>query len=87
MIIVKGKITNPSGLTSRLSADLVGEANHYKSDLTIVTKDERADLKSIMNVMALVVAYNQEFKIEIEGPDEVYAAEKMTAFLEEFKQK
>ena len=55
MKIIEGKIHNEKGLTSRLAALLVGEANHFKSNLTIKVFDETADLKSIMNVMALVI--------------------------------
>ena len=51
------KITNPNGLTSRHGADLVEEANLYKSNITMITStsNDKADLKSIMDVMATVV--------------------------------
>ena len=45
MKIIEGKIHNEKGLTSRLAALLVGEANHFKSNLTIKVFDETADLK------------------------------------------
>ena len=46
------KITNPNGLTSRHGADLVEEANLYKSNITMITStsNDKADLKSIMDV-------------------------------------
>jgi len=46
--------TKANGLTARLSVQIVNEANKFKSDCTIKVLDEEADLKSIMNVMALV---------------------------------
>lgn len=66
------KITNPNGLTSRHSADLVEEANLYKSNITMITStsNDKADLKSIMDVMATVVNEGEAFTIEIEGEDE-----------------
>lgn len=66
------KITNPNGLTSRHGADLVEEANLYKSNITMITStsNDKADLKSIMDVMATVVNEGEAFAIEIEGEDE-----------------
>lgn len=65
-------ITNPNGLTSRHGADLVEEANLYKSNITMITStsNDKADLKSIMDVMATVVNEGEAFTIEIEGEDE-----------------
>lgn len=66
------KITNPNGLTSRHGADLVEEANLYKSNITMITStsNDKADLKSIMDVMATVVNEGEAFTIEIAGEDE-----------------
>lgn len=66
------KITNPNGLTSRHGTDLVEEANLYKSNITMITStsNDKADLKSIMDVMATVVNEGEAFTIEIEGEDE-----------------
>ena len=66
------KITNPNGLTSRHGADLVEEANLYKSNITMITStsNDKADLKSIMDFMATVVNEGEAFTIEIEGEDE-----------------
>ena len=65
------KITNPNGLTSRHGADLVEEANLYKSNITMITStsNDKADLKSIMDVMATVVNEGEAFTIEIDGED------------------
>ena len=49
---------------------MVAEANKYKSVLTIIVDEESADLKSIMNVMALVVPYGLDYEIQIDGLDE-----------------
>lgn len=77
MRTIKGYVGNTTGLTSRLSVDIVSEANKFQSNITINVFDESADLKSIMNVMALVVPHGEEFSITIEGPDEKTAEEKM----------
>ena len=81
MRTIEGYVENNTGLTSRISVDLVSEANRFSSHIEIKVLDECADLKSIMNVMALVVPHGEYFTITIEGEDEDEAAEKMEAKL------
>jgi phosphotransferase system HPr (HPr) family protein len=68
------KVTNENGLTSRLAAELVAEANKHISRCTMVVdrKDPaaQADLKSIMNVFTLSIPKGGHFDIDIEGVDE-----------------
>jgi phosphotransferase system HPr (HPr) family protein len=68
------KVTNENGLTSRLAAELVAEANKHISRCTMVVdrKDpsQQADLKSIMNVFTLSIPKGGHFDIDIEGVDE-----------------
>lgn len=78
---IEGYVENNTGLTSRLSVDLVSEANLFTSRIEINVLGETADLKSIMNVMALVVPHGETFTITIEGDDEIIAAEKFTTKL------
>ncbi len=59
-----------NGLSSRASANLVSEANRYKSDIYLNYSNEQANLKSIMNVMALVIRQNESFEIVADGADE-----------------
>ena len=70
MLTLEGKVLAPTGLTARLSTLLVAEANKYNSSLTIKVDDEEADLKSIMNVMALVIPHGTKFVITIDGTDQ-----------------
>ena len=70
MKIYPGIVKPNIGLTARLSTQIVAEANRFKSKCTIKVMDEEADLKSIMNVMALVVPTGNKFSIIIEGDDE-----------------
>ena len=78
---INGVINNSTGLTSHLSVDLVSEANKYNCQVTIHVLDESADLKSIMNVMALVVSTGEHFSITFEGKGEEEAAERFDKFL------
>ena len=72
-----GKVNNPSGLTSRLSAELVAEANRTSCKVTLYSHDDEADLKSITN-------NPENIKIkEIEGDTEEAVAKKFKKLLEE----
>lgn len=66
------KITNPNGLTPRLAAELVEEANNYSCNITMSDdRSEKCDLKSIMNVFGTITAgYNENLHLEFEGEDE-----------------
>ncbi|HHU27596.1 TPA: HPr family phosphocarrier protein [bacterium] len=77
------RIKDMHGLNSRASASVVAEANRYKSTLTLKYNDEEADLKSIMNVMALVIRCGEEFSISAEGVDEEAAINGITKHMEE----
>ncbi len=67
---IRFKITNPQGLVSRKAAELVSVANKYSSSITLVTANETADLKSIMNVFGITVDTGDTLLIKIEGKDE-----------------
>ena len=77
MKTIKVRVTNENGLTSRLAAELVAEANKHISRCTMVADREdtaaQADLKSIMNVFTLSIPQNGTFDIDIEGVDEEQA--------------
>ena len=70
-------------MTSRASAAIVSEANKYKCELTLFYLDDEANLKSIMNVMGLMIKKNAEFKIITDGVDEDIAIERIEAVLKD----
>ena len=65
-------VTNLGGLTSRSSAELVGEANKYHCNVTMkLDNGDECDLKSIMNVFALTpIDKGAVLTIVCEGEDE-----------------
>lgn len=87
MKTIQGTIHTPNGLTARLSAQIVAEANKYQSKIFISVMEEDADLKSIMNVMALVVPTNTEYAITIDGNDEELAYASLIKILSELNLK
>ncbi len=81
---IKVQVKNENGLTSRLAAELVAEANKHMSKITMIVSDDssqQADLKSIMNVFTLSIPQNESFNIKIEGPDEEKAFNSFTKLL------
>lgn len=87
MKTIKVQVKNDNGLTSRLAAELVAEANKYISRINMVVDkndtSKQADLKSIMNVFTLSIPKNECFDIEIEGVDEEKAYLGFISLLEE----
>jgi len=64
------KIIDPVGLHARPASVLSKEASKFVSDIKLKCGDKEANLKSIMNVMALAVKTNSEVIIEANGADE-----------------
>jgi phosphotransferase system HPr (HPr) family protein len=80
------KVNNGTGVTSRISAELVAEANRAEGcDITLVLGDNTADLKSIMNRMSLVIRDGQEFLVRIEGSDEDEVYELFASLLQDLR--
>ena len=74
-------LTNTNGLTSRISSNIVSFANRFNSFITLTHKEEVANLKSIMNVMALIIKCNESFSISCTGKDEKDAMESIDLYL------
>lgn len=81
-----GQVNNKIGLTSRIAAELVAEANRAtKCTVKLFSNDNNADLKSIMNMMSLVIRDKDEFTIQIEGDDEELVYDKFINLLNQLK--
>ena len=78
-------IKSANGLSSRASANLVSEANKYKSDIYLNYADEKANLKSIMNVMALVIRQDETFELVAHGEDEEEALSHLHSLMLDIK--
>ena len=80
------KVYNPLGLNSRVCAELVAEANRATNcTVTLYFDEDVADLKSIMNMMSLIIRTEQEFSIEINGKDEELVEQKFINLLTQLK--
>lgn len=63
-------LTDQAGIHARPAAILVNLANKFDSDVNLVHQEKKVNLKSILGVMSLGIAYGAEFKVNIEGADE-----------------
>ncbi len=69
MLKITLKIIDPAGLHARPASIVASTASKFDSKITLSSGGKSADLKSIMNVMALGVKQGAEVEISAEGPD------------------
>ncbi len=74
-------ICNRLGLHARAAAKLVQLANQFKSQVFISTERMSANAKSILGVLTLAAAKDTPVTIEVDGPDEAEAMEKLEALI------
>lgn len=82
MIRKKVSIVNEAGLHARPAASLVKLASEFESDFFIHMYGYRVNGKSILGVMTLAAEQGAEMELEIEGPDEVDAADAIVGLIE-----
>lgn len=78
-----GIIVDPIGLHARPAAALVKAANQFQAKINLLCDGKEANLKSIMNVLALGVKSQKEVTIQAHGKD----AHKAIAELEQIMHK
>ena len=87
MVSKELKVLNEAGIHARPAAAVVEVCGHFKSNITFVKEDIRANAKSIMNIMLLAAEFGAVIGVEAEGPDEVEAlAAVELLFKERFRQ-
>ena len=75
------KIINKLGLHARPAALLVQEASKYSSNIELEANGIKVNGKSIMGVMMLAAAYNNELKIIANGEDAIAAVAGIEALI------
>ena len=63
-------IINRLGLHARAAAQLLRLANTFKSDITLIKGDQKANAKTIMELLMLAATKGTLLTINAEGPDE-----------------
>lgn len=74
-------ICNRLGLHARAAAKLVQMANQFKAQVFISTERMSANAKSILGVLTLAAAKDTPVTLEVDGPDEAEAMEKLEALI------
>lgn len=77
------KITAELGVHARPATMLVNKAGQYDSNIQVMYKDKKVNLKSIMGVMSLGIPNGAEVEITAEGDDENQAIDGITAIIKE----
>ncbi|QDP41234.1 HPr family phosphocarrier protein [Radiobacillus deserti] len=69
------------GLQARPAAQFVQLANRFSSDIFIEKDGKQVNVKSIMGLMSLAIAYGEEVTLIVEGSDQTEAIEELEAFV------
>lgn len=77
------KVELPTGLQARPAAEFVQLANRFSSHLYLEKEGKRVNAKSIMGLMSLAVASDEEIIIFGDGEDEDKAIQELAAFVTE----
>ncbi len=75
MISREIEIINKLGLHARAAAKLVTTASQFQSEVTLERNGQRVNGKSIMGVMMLAASQGTRLKLEVDGGDELAAAD------------
>jgi len=74
-------ISNRLGLHARAAAKLVQLANQFQCQVFLSTDRMSANAKSILGVLTLAAAKDTPVMVEVDGPDEAEALERIEALI------
>ena len=78
-------ITDPVGIHARPAGILAKKAAGFKSTVTVIKGEKKADTRRLMALMGLGIKCGETITIQVDGEDEATAAEVIQAFLAENK--
>lgn len=78
-------ITDPVGIHARPAGMLSKKAGEFKSVITIVKGEKKAETRRLMALMGLGIKCGDTITVQAEGEDEAAAAEAIQTFLAENK--
>lgn len=81
MEVLNLKVINGIGIHAKAAANIVNIASQYESNIILKHNEIAANMKSILNILALGVKNNEDFIIEITGADEYNASIDIMSFL------
>lgn len=74
-------VTSASGLHARPAAQLVGIAKKYHGKIELLKNKKSTNAKSVVSLLALEIAHNDQVQFIADGPDAKLAIEELTNFL------
>ena len=75
-------VNNGTGLHARPATLLVKKASSFKSDVSIEFNGKKANVKSLIGVLALGVTKGANITVTASGDDETLAAEEIAKLIE-----
>lgn len=80
---VRGRVSLPPAapLHARTAAELVRETSRFRSTVTLLANDRRANGKSILEILALGAVGGTELSLLAVGDDAAEAVARLTAFI------
>ncbi|MCG8533401.1 MAG: HPr family phosphocarrier protein [Desulfovibrionales bacterium] len=76
-------VENELGLHARPAGKLAQLAQSFKADIALCVADERADAKSILDILSLAASHGTTLRIEATGPDAGEAVQKISKLFED----
>ena len=78
-------ITDPVGIHARPAGMLAKKVAGFKSTVTVIKGEKKADTRRLMALMSLGIKCGETITVQAEGEDEQAAADGIKAFLTENK--
>ena len=78
-------ITDPVGIHARPAGMLAKKAAGFKSTVTVIKGEKKADTRRLTALMGLGIKCGEIITVQAEGEDEQAAADEIKAFLTENK--
>lgn len=78
-------VKDPVGIHARPAGLLAKKASEFKSKITFIKNNKRADTRRIMMLMSLGIKHGDIITVEIDGEDETSASEQIEKYLIENK--
>lgn len=74
-------VKNKTGLHARPASQMTVLCQKFDSDIRLITPSTTVNPKSVISILAGGLAQGTTFTLEVEGPDEEEAGEKITEFI------
>ena len=82
----EGTVKNETGLHARPASDFAALCRNVQSDIRIISGNAIVNPKSIISILSAGLSRGTTFLLEVEGPDEKEAGEKIVQFIEALKE-